>query len=87
MFSHKRLELRLLKEGKLGGLECVVHCVTQDRKHLAVTIDMVDCHPLRLLPMIYRNRYTNFISSFSPEVTMYDASLIKNNFFILAGAG
>ena len=61
LFSHKRLEIHLLKEGKLGALECVVHCVTQDRKHLAVTIDMVDRHPLHLLPMIYRSRYTNFI--------------------------
>ena len=36
LFSYKRLEIHLLKEGKLGGLECVVHCVTQGRKHLAV---------------------------------------------------
>ena len=57
------------------------------RKKTLSSHDVVDHHPLRLLPMIYRSRYANFISSFSPEVTMYDASLIKNNFFILAGAG
>ena len=49
--------------------------------------DMVDSHPLHLLPMIYRSRYTNFISSFSPEITMCDASLVKNNFFLFAGVG
>ena len=42
---------------------------------------VVNSHPLRLIPMIYKSRYTNFILSFSPEVTMYDASLIKNNEF------
>ena len=38
--------------------------------------------------MIYRSRYTNFISSFSPEVTIYDASLNKNKeYYLFAGAG
>ena len=50
--------------------------------------DVVDSHPLRLLPMIYRSRYTNFISSSSLAVTMYDASLIKNKeYHVFAGAG
>ena len=50
--------------------------------------DMVDSHPLRLLPMIYRCRYTNFTSSFSPEATMYDALLIKNEeYYLFAEAG
>ena len=46
LFSYKRIEVCFLKEGKLGALECIVHCVTQERKHLAVTIDIVDSHPL-----------------------------------------
>ena len=50
--------------------------------------DVVNSHPLHLLPMIYRSKYTNFISSFSPEVTMYDVSLIKNKeYHLFAGAG
>ena len=48
------------------------------RKKTLSSHDVVDSHPLHLLPMIYRSRYTNFISSFSPEVTMYDVSVIKN---------
>ena len=42
---------------------------------------IINSHPLRLIPMIYKSRYTNFILSFSPEVTMYDASLIKKKEF------
>ena len=58
------------------------------RKKTLSSHDVVDSHPLHLLPMIYRSRYTNFISSFSPEVTMYDASLIKNKeYYQFAGAG
>ena len=84
--SYKRLEMHLLKEGKLGALECVIHCATQKRRHSSH--DMVDSHPLRLLLMIYRSKYTNFISSFSPEVTMNDASLIKNKeYYLFAIAG
>ena len=48
---------------------------------------VVDSHLLRLLPVIYRSRYTSFTLLFSPEVTMYDASLAKNKeFYIFAGA-
>ena len=48
------------------------------RKKTLSSHDMVDSHPLRFLPMIYGSRNTNFTSSFSPEVTMYDALLIKD---------
>ena len=44
LFNYKRLEIRLRKEGRLGGLECVVHCVTQERKHLAVTTWSIVTH-------------------------------------------
>ena len=51
------------------------------RKKTLSSHDVVNSHPLRLIPMIYKSRYTNFILSFSPEVTMYDASLLKNKDF------
>ena len=58
------------------------------RKKTLNNHDMVDSHPLRLLPMIYRSRYTNFTSSFSLKVTMYDALLIKNKeYYLFAEAG
>ena len=41
------------------------------RKKTLSSHNVVDSHPLHLLPMIYRSRYTNFISSFSPEVMPY----------------
>ena len=44
LFSYKRLEIHLLKEGKLGGLECVVLCVTQGRKHLTITTWLIVTH-------------------------------------------
>ena len=58
------------------------------RKKTLSSQDIVDSHPLRLLPMICRCRYTNFTSSFSPEVTMYDALLIKSKeYYLFAEAG
>ena len=57
------------------------------RKKTFSSHDVVDSHPLRLLPVNYRSRYTSFTLLFSPEVTMYDASLTKNKeFYIFAGA-
>ena len=48
------------------------------RKKSLSSHNVLASHLRRLLPMIYRSWHTNFISSFSPEVTMYDVSVIKN---------
>ena len=62
LLSYIRLKIRLLKKGKLGRM-----CSTlRDIRKKTVS------HPLRLLPMIYRSRQTNFIWSFSPESSIGD---------------
>ena len=57
------------------------------RKKTLSSHGVVDSQLLRLLPVIYRSRYTGFILLFSPKVTIYDASLAKNKeFYVFAGA-
>ena len=51
------------------------------RKKSLRSHDVLASHLRRLLPMIYRSTYTNSTSSFSPEVTIYDVSVIKNKEF------
>ena len=58
------------------------------RKKSLSSHDVLASHLRRLLPMIYRSTYTNSTSSFSPEVTIYDVSVIKNKeFYPFALAG